>query len=201
MSNRSETMGERAAVRRWTHAGLDCAMIDSEIGFINGYVRLPDEHVARHAGYDQINRSIRVHGGLTYGTDRDGWVGFDTGHSGDHGPSLPTKSHLGPAERTWDLDRLAAEVESLADQLAAMTEIAEPESSWDCTEDEFQAILPRREGVARTAGGGPMKLYRGDMPGGQVLLTIHDDDTAEIAFRPDQWATWDEPVMLTEATS
>jgi hypothetical protein len=46
-----------------------------------------------------------------------------------------------------------------------------------------------------------MKLYRGDMPGGQVLLTIHDDDSAEIAFRPDQWATWDAPVKLKAATS
>lgn len=44
-----------------------------------------------------------------------------------------------------------------------------------------------------------MKLYRGEMSGGQLLVTIHDDGAAEAAFRPDQWASWDAPVQLTEA--
>jgi hypothetical protein len=42
-----------------------------------------------------------------------------------------------------------------------------------------------------------MKQYRGEMSGGQLLLTVHDDESVELAFRPDQWATWDAPVTLT----
>jgi hypothetical protein len=42
-----------------------------------------------------------------------------------------------------------------------------------------------------------MKTYRGEMAGGQLLLTVHDDDTHELAWRPDQWATWEAPVKLT----
>lgn len=141
-SKRRKTMTEGEAVRRWTHAGLDCAMISSGIGFINGYVRLPAGHVGRDVGYDQLNRTIGAHGGLTYGTDEDGWVGFDTGHAGDYWPGLTDEARMfGPAHRTWDIERLTAEVELLAEQLAAMTELGEPESSWDCTEDEFQALL------------------------------------------------------------
>jgi hypothetical protein len=136
-----KTMTTREARRRWTHAGLECAMIDSGIGFINGYVRLPEDHVARSAGYDQINRSVSVHGRLTYGVDADGWVGFDTGHGGDYWPGMDTKYFFGPAERTWDLERLTAEVEGLAEALANMTEIADPEYQWDCTESEFDALL------------------------------------------------------------
>jgi hypothetical protein len=130
---------EEAITRRWEAHGLECTIRDSGMGFFNGYVRLPADHVAHDATYDQINRSIRAHGGLTYGPDADGWVGFDTGHAGDYWPGM--KHFFGTAERTWDMERLAAETESLAAQLAAMTEIADPESSWDCTEDEFQAIL------------------------------------------------------------
>lgn len=135
------SMSERNARRRWAHAGLMCAAIDSAIGFVNGYVCLPETHVGHGATYDQLNRSVRVHGGLTYGTDKDGWVGFDTGHGGDYWPGLPDSLSNGPAVRTWDLERLYVEVESLAEQLAAMTEIAEPQSQWDCTEDEFDALL------------------------------------------------------------
>lgn len=136
------TMSDRDARRHWKHAGLTCAMIDSGIGFINGYVQLPEDHVARNASYDQINRTISAHGGLTYGPDEDGWVGFDTGHSGDYWPGLTDPKRLfGAPERTWDIERLTAEVESLALQLADMTTIGEPESTWDCTSEEFDALL------------------------------------------------------------
>lgn len=137
----AETMTTRSAVRRWTHVGLDCAMIESGIGFVNGYVRLPSDHLARNASYDQINRTISVHGGLTYGPDDEGWTGFDTGHSGDYWPGSDPKYRYGSPDRTWSIESLAVEVESLASQLSAMTEIGQPESHWDCTESEFDAIL------------------------------------------------------------
>lgn len=133
------TMTERKALRRWTHAGLNCAMIDSEIGFVNGYVQLPPDHFAYALGYDTLNRAIRVHGGLTY-AGGDGWVGFDTGHSGDYWPGMEQSRMFGHAERTWDLERLAAEVESLADQLATLTGLPEPTDTWECTDEEFRVL-------------------------------------------------------------
>ncbi len=148
------SMSERAALRRWTHAGLDCAAIDSGIGFINGYVRIPDEHVARTATYDQINRAISVHGGLTYGTDADGWVGFDTGHSGDKWPGLTSK-YDAPATnwgREWDVDLLTKETESLAEQIAALTAIPMPTDPYSCTEDEFHKILRQAKAWQRIKG-------------------------------------------------
>jgi hypothetical protein len=130
---------EDAITKRWTAHGLECTIRSSGMEFFNGYVRLPSEHAGFGATYDQLNRSISVHGGLTYGVDPDGWVGFDTGHAGDYWPGQ--ERFFGTAERTWDMERLIAETESLAEQLENMTEIAEPESSWDCTDDEFQALL------------------------------------------------------------
>lgn len=55
----------------------------------NGYVRLPEGHIARQVDYDRLG-FLPVPGGLTYGPDRDGWVGFDTGHPHDRWPRMPS---------------------------------------------------------------------------------------------------------------
>lgn len=41
----------------------------------NGYVNLPENHPWRNVDDWQI--PTQVHGGITYGPDRDGWIGFD----------------------------------------------------------------------------------------------------------------------------
>lgn len=46
-----------------------------------GYVRLPEDHPWRHMPGESI--PVDVHGGVTYGPDGDGWIGFDTMHAGD----------------------------------------------------------------------------------------------------------------------
>lgn len=46
-----------------------------------GYVRLPEDHPWR--GMDAEDIPVDVHGGVTYGPDGDGWIGFDTLHAGD----------------------------------------------------------------------------------------------------------------------
>lgn len=46
-----------------------------------GYVNLPDDHPWRRMAQEDI--PVRVHGGLTYGPDGDGWIGFDMMHAGD----------------------------------------------------------------------------------------------------------------------
>lgn len=46
-----------------------------------GYVRLPEDHPWRGMMMEDI--PARVHGGVTYGPDDEGWIGFDTLHSDD----------------------------------------------------------------------------------------------------------------------
>lgn len=46
-----------------------------------GYVRLPADHPWRAMEAGDIPAD--VHGGITYGPDDDGWIGFDTMHGED----------------------------------------------------------------------------------------------------------------------
>lgn len=46
-----------------------------------GYVKLPADHPWRRLDADNI--PVDVHGGITYGPDNDGWIGFDTMHPCD----------------------------------------------------------------------------------------------------------------------
>ena len=66
-------------VKEWTAYGLLCRM-RSGFGTINGYVQIP------HALFNEksAKRVLRVHFGITYGPDEDGWMGFDTVHAGDY---------------------------------------------------------------------------------------------------------------------
>lgn len=134
-SVRADRIG-RSARELWTAHDLECAVLLAPMGCsFNGYVRLPDDHGYRKLGYDDI--PVDVHGGLTYGADVDGWVGFDTMHGWDiwsevelerAGVSMDERArrvHDGmfvtshPQWRQdWSLERLKGEVESLAKQLA-----------------------------------------------------------------------------------
>ena len=57
-------------------------------GFLNGYVRIPKDHVYYKKEYDDIE--CEVHGGLTYcQAELDGWwIGFDCAHTFDIVPSM-----------------------------------------------------------------------------------------------------------------
>lgn len=70
----------RRPVRSWTSFGLPCHLY---WGFtsLNGYVRLP--RAARSLNTAQLGAFVHVHGGVTYGPDAFGWIGWDTGHAGD----------------------------------------------------------------------------------------------------------------------
>lgn len=118
----------------WTAHGLECAVRPSPLGPLNGYVRLPEDHPMRGKGYDAFN--VEAHGGLTYGCDAFGWVGFDTLHLGDWWREEDVQESAdGEAMRragiapmwsedrnkgfpAWTKPKLRAEVERLAEQLA-----------------------------------------------------------------------------------
>jgi hypothetical protein len=79
---------------------------------------------------------VNIHGGLSDGPDEAGWVGFDTAHGLDYWADEDLAPHLRQDDRIcahmiavrlqrdglgtrWTLDRLRAEVNRLAEQLAA----------------------------------------------------------------------------------
>jgi len=91
-------------IETWTHAGIDCAIGHTSLQgrCFNGYARLPDNHPLRrivdaHATLrpddpawrvlenviEESDWGLSVHGGLNYGPDDEGWIGFDTAHAGD----------------------------------------------------------------------------------------------------------------------
>jgi len=70
------------------HAGLDCKIVKTSLGHWCGYVRRPEEvePIRWTSDYDSkhgtvLKAEIDVWGGVTYGPDEDGWVGFDDAHS------------------------------------------------------------------------------------------------------------------------
>lgn len=129
------------ALQRWTAHGLEC-VIRAGLASLNGYVRLPEDspdrlfgeaaEAADQPGYDLLSE-VDVHGGLTYGPDEHGWVGFDTAHAFDWWPvddlmGLVSEEGLivvrilqrtGRPEGRWTFERLVQEVDRLAEQLAA----------------------------------------------------------------------------------
>ena len=141
----------KEAVHIWEHAGLECVITDSGIGHLNGYVRIPEGHVAAGKHYDRI--PVQVHGGLTY-SNAAGWVGFDTAHGHDWWPEehliaagakVPDHEPLRFAPYiVWTFEKLRAEVNSLADQLAVLIDLGRPDT-WNITEDELTELWEERE--------------------------------------------------------
>lgn len=106
-------------VEKWEYRGHQCKI---------RWVQLGPEH-AHWTGYATttlretypiLNAKIRVHGGITYGIDDDGYVGFDCGHAWD--ACLRDEQLYGVfAYREnvteWTKGMVIDEVESLVDQL------------------------------------------------------------------------------------
>lgn len=67
-------------------AGLNWAIVHApRDGAINGYVQLPHGHPWESDMWegDSPLGDVQVHGGITFGADPGGWIGFDTMHAGD----------------------------------------------------------------------------------------------------------------------
>jgi hypothetical protein len=93
-------------------------------GAYNGYAQLPPRLRALPVNWD---RYVHVHGGLTYGPDASGWIGFDTGHFGDvwNAADLSHAPEIGVTYWSWnrvseETRRLAAQVAALADLIAVV---------------------------------------------------------------------------------
>lgn len=137
---------EAQVVTKFNHAGLDCVVLNMKDRHYCGYVKTPfDGHFKEFEDY------VDVHGGLSYGLDEDGWVGFDTAHGFDV-PVLPNGSPLpnnpiaalvvgmgtnDPNQRQpreWDPEDVIEETAKLADQIAEMV----PEGSLQVEEEVLE---------------------------------------------------------------
>jgi hypothetical protein len=159
-------------IRTWVAHGLNCAIMwGGRMGHFNGYVQLPPHSADRvlaevyeivdreeraefreqhglppeptswTSGYDALD--VDAPGGLTYGPNEDGWVGFDTAHYNDYWSPEVQREILAdyptalveieelrrvfdtqelnkdyPFTRAWTLALLVTEVEHVAQQLA-----------------------------------------------------------------------------------
>lgn len=114
---------EERAVRRGTEVGIPWAVCPHpHLPHYNGYVQLPADHgfVTRH----DVDEQVQVHGGLTYGIDPEGWIGFDTAHLGDIWPGSYDLDYPGVAQEMWTIDRVEAETRRLARQVATLGQSA-----------------------------------------------------------------------------
>jgi hypothetical protein len=70
---------------------------------------------------------VECHGGLTYGVDEDGWVGFDCAHAGDVCilDGEEQTDHPGVDMREWHVDDVAAECRKVARQIHTLESFAE----------------------------------------------------------------------------
>lgn len=114
----------------WQAHGLWCAVIPSPYAGLNGYVRIPEGVL--------IDVETLESPALTYGPDRDGWVGFDTAHYWDvwadpdmassdltrqllaHGIKLPLPEEA--VAVVWTREKMRDTVEHLAAQVAEVAE-------------------------------------------------------------------------------
>lgn len=134
--------------KHWTYRTKRCKLVKNDVGHWCGYTQtalrgFTSEDVYDFGGHESIH-VLSAHGGITYGPDEDGWVGFDCGHARDlclneHGEPWGTtvetlgNEHMeirrhGSVEAceeaddcfVWRLADVKREVEQFADQLIAL---------------------------------------------------------------------------------
>lgn len=81
------TRMEVGEAREWTYRSKRCKVVKNDVGHWCGYTQTAlrgfhDGDLYDHGGHEGV-RILSVHGGMTYGPDDNGWVGFDCGHARD----------------------------------------------------------------------------------------------------------------------
>jgi len=107
-----------SGTERFSHAGLSCKIVQTDMGHWCGYVKIPDDlgPVRWTSDYDSkhdeiLEAEVDVWGGITYGPDDEGWVGFDDAHAQDLVDDSPGET---------DQKAVKIETERLADQIDAL---------------------------------------------------------------------------------
>ena len=80
---------KQRALARGNHAGLDYCVLSNGLGYLCGYVRIPEGHP--YYGNEECDLDVVVHGGITFTAycEEDSpwgagyWIGFDCAHCYD----------------------------------------------------------------------------------------------------------------------
>lgn len=135
MSNFEHDFGD-SVVEEWVYDGRACVITQHPtIGHYCGYVRTPLSSITHenttYQGTQYVNL-LNVHGGITYGPDSKGFVGFDCGHSEDvcynDNGEVSTETLIREPEELahhWYPEDVKEEVKHLADQLSALERFVE----------------------------------------------------------------------------
>lgn len=122
MKSNDETKSE--IIDEWVKHHHRCKIVKTTYpsGYAHycGYVQTP---LRFHCDVAQF---IDVHGGLTYGVDEDGWVGFDCAHYDDvcvdeDGNVISDTT----GDKEWTIEKVRKEVDSLSWQLKQLEEFVE----------------------------------------------------------------------------
>jgi hypothetical protein len=112
--------GDQSAdhTEQFRHAGLDCEIVRQDRGHWCGYVQIPvglgpvrwtSDYDSKHE--EVLAAEVDVWGGITYGPDDEGWVGFDDAHARslvDHRDQNSTESAV-----KQETQRLAEQIAQL----------------------------------------------------------------------------------------
>jgi hypothetical protein len=116
-------------VRQGSHQGLQYKVVETDMGHFCGYVRTS---FGASFGYDDFqgypDALVSVHGGLTYGVDEDGWVGFDCAHAGDVCVSdgdVKANYAFNDHKKVWTPKDVEEECKRLTEQFAEIRSFAE----------------------------------------------------------------------------
>lgn len=114
-----EGSGRIKVLRVWQSGDYRCAVLHGPAS-INGYVAVPSYHPMHGRDAEECD-VFDVHGGVNFAGSLKPWIesdawwlGFDTAHAGDEFDAGP---YTMPGHR-WTEGEVAAECESLAEQLA-----------------------------------------------------------------------------------
>jgi len=134
MSEFNHDFGD-SVVEEWVYDGRACVITQHpNIGHYCGYARTPlnISHLNTTYSGKEYVKLLNVHGGITYGLNEDGFVGFDCGHSqdvcfDDNGDVCMPTVIRNPEEYNchWYVEDVKEEVRSLADQLSALEQFVE----------------------------------------------------------------------------
>jgi len=108
--------------------GYQYKVVQQDQGHFCGYVQTnftPPWTYDDLRGY--MSHLIDVHGGLTYGPDEDGWVGFDCAHAGDVCviDGEEQTDFAISSEKVWTVGDVEDECERLAEQVDVLENFAE----------------------------------------------------------------------------
>lgn len=153
-------MDRSEAVEEWTAYGVRCCIVPGGVPAFNGYVQIPPE---LPLGRETVEDVMDSHGGVNYGPDDDGWIGFDTAHLRDYWAPDDLISHFDDAlamqfaafqremaernggGRRWTMAKLRTETEKLAQQVAVALDLSTgiEEPTFTCPRCEATSHHPK----------------------------------------------------------